>query len=153
MTSKFTNKVTVEKSISEVFDFMYDVKNHKHLHPLITHVHLSETYTNNLNQKVCVYVITDKVPVAGMFSFKQVYTSIQTLIEVNRHYTFTVPPTSGVEVFVDVLFDIISENKTQIQMQAHIKAPALFHKFVVKKADSSHKKMLRLLPAALAKNL
>jgi len=141
MKTKLNNSVVIAADRASVFQFLFDVENHKQLHPLIINVekineiNLSETGIER------IFLITDKIKLLGLFTKLQKYTAIQYYYGTN-FFTFDVPENMGITVRTKFYFEAPKTNTVEVTIDAEITAPFFLLWFVKAQANKSHKTLL-----------
>lgn len=141
MKTKINNSVVIAADRASVFQFLFEVENHKQLHPLIINVekineiNLSETGIER------IFLITDKIKLFGLFTKYQKYTAIQYYYGSN-FFTFDVPENMGISVRTKFYFEALKTQTVEVTIEAEITAPFFLLSFVKLQANKSHKTLL-----------
>ena len=144
-TTNYQLDIVIERSVEEVFPFFCDLRNHVHLHPLLTKVKITDTFENKVGQAVTTFKLEEKIKVMGGLSMPNTYVAHRILSEDKNTCTFSVKTFPNVDLSSSYIFLEVGNQCTKIEEKVNIQAPWGLSGFVTKTAKNAHITLLKKL--------
>jgi hypothetical protein len=138
ITTSYKLDIEIKEQPVDVFNFFSDLKNHVHLHPLLTKVEVVKTFDNEKGQEVTVFEIQERVKVLGFISMPNTYIVDRVLLTEQTKCVFEVRSFPGIRLSSSYTFLETENNGTKIEENVTIEAPFGLSGFVTKTAKSAH---------------
>ena len=136
-TAGYKLNIEIKEEAADLFNFFCDLKNHVHLHPLLTKVNVVKTFCNEKGQEVTVYEIQERIKVLGFLSMSNTYIANRILLREENKCVFEVKAFPNIFLSSSYTF-LETGNSTQLEQEVTIEAPLGLSGFVTKTARSAH---------------
>lgn len=144
-TTNYQLDIVIERPVEEVFSFFCDLKNHVHLHPLLTKVGVEDRFENEEGQIVTVFKLEETIKVLGWFSMPNTYIAHRVLLEEQNTCIFSVKTFPNIHLSSSYVFLKEGNQRTKIKEEVNIQAPFGMSGFVTKTAKNAHATLLKAL--------
>lgn len=135
----------IKEQTSTVFNFFCDLKNHVHLHPLLTEVKEVKTFLNEKGQEVTVFEIHEYIKIFGFISVSNSYIAHRIVLKEARTCIFEVKSFPKVYLSASYAFSEVGDKDTILEAEVIITTPWGLSGFVTKTAQKAHITLLEQL--------